>query len=191
VCPAHEQPGTTGLRVHCEFNAGRAFQHSPSPILTRPRGAKSKPLGQHPIRFRPQAPPFTFRATSMREFCTSGSLGGQGGQPLGSARHRINSPVPGTVLRFTVRSRHPVRYASQRATNSSMHRCHSNRCHESVQSVPRTELSNRCHVPNCRIVSACVRFARQADLQIGATYKSVPRTELSNCQRLCEIRSSS
>ena len=31
------EPGTTGLKVHCECNAGRAFQHPPSPILARLR----------------------------------------------------------------------------------------------------------------------------------------------------------
>ena len=29
------EPGTTGLKVHWEFNADSAFQHPPSPILAR------------------------------------------------------------------------------------------------------------------------------------------------------------
>jgi len=32
---AREQPGTTGLKVHCERNGDGAFQHPPSPILAR------------------------------------------------------------------------------------------------------------------------------------------------------------
>ena len=36
------EPGTTGLKVHREFNAGGAFQHPPSPILARLKRAASR-----------------------------------------------------------------------------------------------------------------------------------------------------
>ena len=36
------EPGTTGLKVHLEFNGDRAFQHPPSPILARLRRAASR-----------------------------------------------------------------------------------------------------------------------------------------------------
>jgi len=64
------EPGTTGLKVHCECNGGIAFQHPPSPILTTrswPASSSNTEETRMPVLTGVADP-------SPESYCSTGSL---------------------------------------------------------------------------------------------------------------------
>jgi hypothetical protein len=61
------EPGTTGLKVHWEFNGDSSFQHPPSPILARFTRPSRGGRGVSYEHFRPKTRPPIFRATRMQQ----------------------------------------------------------------------------------------------------------------------------